>query len=113
MNINYDLIGMNIQKHRERKGLSQAELGDRIDSSERHIRRIEGGHCGVSLNLLVSIANALDASVDDILGNNLKYSDSSIETQINKLFFDCNTTEKSILIDLLKHIKELLVKFGI
>lgn len=113
MDLNYDLIGIQIQRHREHKGLSQAELGDIIDSTERHVRRIEGGHCGVSLNLLVSIANALDASVDDILSDNLKRSESSIDTAIHKLIIDCNKTEKAILMDMLKHTKELLLKHGI
>ena len=63
MDVNYELIGVRIKRYRENKGLSQEELGDIINSTERHVRRIEGGHCGVSLNLLVSIANALGASV--------------------------------------------------
>ena len=113
MDLNYDQIGIQIQRHREQKGLSQAELSDIIDSTERHVRRIEGGHCGVSLNLLVSIANALDTSVDDLLGNNLKHTKSSTDAQIHALMIDCNPTEKAILMDMLKHMKALLLEHGI
>ena len=74
MDLNYDLIGIQIQKHREQKGLSQADLGDIIDSTERHVRRIEGGHCGVSLNLFVAIANALNASADDLLDSMIDFN---------------------------------------
>ncbi|WP_303837924.1 helix-turn-helix domain-containing protein [Ruminococcus flavefaciens] len=113
MELNYILIGIQIQKHREKKGLTQAELGEIIDSTERHVRRIEGGHCGVSLNLLVSIANALNASIDDILSNNLSHTSSSIEAQIHDILIDCNNTETAIIIDMLKHLKALLSKYDI
>ncbi len=113
MELNYDLIGIQIQKHRDRKGISQAELGDIIDSTERHIRRIEGGHCGVSLSLLVSIANALDASVDDLLNENLKHTQNSIDAEIHALLIGCNKTEEAILMEMLKHMKALLSKHGI
>ena len=113
MNLNYDLIGVNIQRQREQKGITQEKLAEIIDSSERHIRRIEGGQCGVSLNLLVSIANALDVSIDAILYGNLNYSDSSIDREIRTLIIGCNKIEKSIILDILKHLKELLMKHGI
>ena len=113
MDLNFDLIGIQIQKHRDRKGISQAQLGDIIDSTERHVRRIEGGHCGVSLTLLVSIANALDASVDDLLGDNLMHTRHSIDAEIHALLIDCNKTEEAILMDMLKHMKSLLSKHGI
>lgn len=111
MDVNYDLIGIQIQKYRERRGFSQAELGDIINSTERHIRRIEGGHCGVSLNLLVSIANALGATMDDLLGDNLLHT--SNDAEILSLIHDCTPTEKVILMDMLKHMKALLLENGI
>lgn len=111
MDVNYDLIGIQIQKYRERRGFSQAELGDIINSTERHVRRIEGGHCGVSLNLLVSIANALGATMDDLLGANLLHT--SNDAEILSLIHDCTPTEKVILMDMLKHMKALLLENGI
>ena len=113
MDLNYDLIGIQIQRHREQKGISQAELSDIINSTERHVRRIEGGHCGLSLNLLVSIANALNASVDDLLNDNLKHTQSSTNAQIHALMIDCNPTEKAILLDMIKRMKALLSEYGI
>lgn len=111
MDLNYDQIGIQIQKYRDKKGISQAELGDITNSTERHIRRIEGGHCGVSLNLLVSIANALDASVDILLGDNLQHS--SNDADILAIMHNCTPTEKTILMEMLKHMKALLLENGI
>ena len=111
MELNYDKIGIKIQKLREYKKISQAELGDIINSTERHVRRIEGGHCGISLNLLVSIANALNASVDDILGDNLQYT--PIDTEFHGIMHGCTPAEKTILMDMLKHMKALLQEHGI
>ena len=113
MDLNYDLIGIQIQKHREQKRLSQADLGDIIDSTERHVRRIEGGHCGVSLNLFVAIANVLNASADDLLNSNLTHTQSSTDAEIMVLIHDCIPAEKAILMDMLRHMKKLLQEHGI
>lgn len=37
MNTKYNLIGVRIKYYRELKGLSQEELGDIIDTSNRHL----------------------------------------------------------------------------
>lgn len=58
MDTNYGLIG-SIKHYRESKRLSQEELADMLDISERHLRNIEYGKKGPSVNLLISIANAL------------------------------------------------------
>ena len=108
MDLNYDLIGIQIQKHREQKGLSQADLGDIIDSTERHVRRIEGGHCGVSLNLFVAIANALN-----LLNSNLTHTQTSTDAEIMALIHNCTPAEKAILMDMLRHMKKLLQEHGI
>ena len=67
MDLKFDLIGERIKHFREAKDISQEELSAILDTSVRHISAIETGTRGISLSLLVDIANALDISSDDIL----------------------------------------------
>lgn len=113
MDLKFSLIGERIKHYREAKGKSQEELGDILDISVRHISAIETGARGISLSLLVDIANALDVSSDDLLTVNLKRPNSVNGTEWYELMHDCTPTEKAILMDMLKHMKVLLRENGI
>lgn len=113
MDLNYVLIGMRIRRFREKSGLSQEELADRINATERHIRNIEAGRSGLSISLLVSLANTFDVTVDDLLADSLTCSNDSLRTEVFNLLSDCTPTETEILMDMLKHMKTLLSKYGI
>ena len=113
MDLKFDLIGMRIKYYREAKGISQEELGAILDISVRHISAIETGTRGISLNLLVDIANALEVSSDDLLTHNLTHSNSVAATEWYEVMHDCTPTEKVILMDMLKHMKALLLENGI
>lgn len=43
MAIDYESIGRRIKYYRQQKGLSQEELGDKINSTRGHIAKIEAG----------------------------------------------------------------------
>jgi Zn-dependent peptidase ImmA (M78 family)/DNA-binding XRE family transcriptional regulator len=60
-------LGARIARARERLGLSQAELAERVELSQSAISRIETGGRGVDSLELAAIADALDASVLDLL----------------------------------------------
>ncbi len=113
MDLKFDLIGARIKYYREAKGISQEELGDILDISVRHISALETGTRGISLALLVDIANALDVSSDDLLTFNLKHPNSVNSAEWYELMHDCTPTEKIILMDMLKHMKSLLLENGI
>lgn len=114
MDLKFDIIGASIKHYREAKGLSQEELGAILDISIRHLSAIETGTRGVSLSLLVSIANALEVSSDDLLTpHNLNNPNSVALKDWVELMHDCNPTEKAILLDMLKRMKALLSEYGI
>ena len=56
----YRKLGLNISYYRKEKGLSQMQLADLIDISRTHMSRIENNDCAVSLDVIFSIAKALD-----------------------------------------------------
>lgn len=59
--------GSLIRALRERRGVTQRELGLRLGLSRSRITRLESGDGHMSLLLLVRIAHALDGSLLDIL----------------------------------------------
>ena len=113
MAVDYESIGRRIKRYRMDKKLSQEELGQEILTSSVHISYVESGSRKLSLELLVSIANALDVSADDILTDNLKHSSSPVDTEIHDLLLDCNHDEKAILTRTLTFLKALLSEFGV
>lgn len=55
----YQKLGLNIAYYRKSCGLSQMQLADMIDISRTHMSRIENNDCAVSLDVIFSIAKAL------------------------------------------------------
>jgi transcriptional regulator with XRE-family HTH domain len=66
------LFGKRMKKYRERVGYSQEVLAEQINRSPIFISYIERGEKSPSLDTLVKLANALNISVDLLLGNELK-----------------------------------------
>lgn len=111
--IDYKKIGARIKAFRTDKGLSQEELSQLVDIDFRHVSNIENGKTHPSLKILVSIANALEVSADDILSDSLDYSKSNTGTEIHDILMDCNPDEKRMLIRILRFMKALFSEFGI
>ena len=105
--------GMRIKNYRNLKHLSQEKLAELTDVSQEHISKIESGQKVPSLELLISIANALDVSSDDLLSDNLKARYSEFNQEYYVIFSDCSSDERAILLRTLKFLKALLSEFGI
>ena len=60
-------IGQRIKERRERLGLTQQQLGDKIHRSREYISKWESGERGLKVEDLVSIANVLESSCDYLL----------------------------------------------
>jgi transcriptional regulator with XRE-family HTH domain len=61
------ILGQNLKRIRESKHISQAELGLMIDSYQSTIIRIEKARMNSSISLLVSIAEALNVELSELL----------------------------------------------
>lgn len=62
----YKKLGLNISYYRKEKGLSQIQLAEKIDISRTHMSRIENNDCAVSLDVIFSIAKALEIPVNKL-----------------------------------------------
>ena len=113
MGIDMHKVGSRIRSLRINKKLSQEELSEMSGTISKHISNIENGSRAPSLDLLVSIANALEASSDDILYDSLKAPNSMVGNDIQEILLDCNHDEKEMLIRTLKFLKALFSEFGV
>ena len=80
MELNFQEIGNNIRRCRERQGLKQHELATMIARSPQHMSHIEGGD-SVALPTLVDITWALQVDIRDLLGNNLPQNPNTTERE--------------------------------
>lgn len=71
MELDYVSIGRQIKKYRIELGLKQSQLAERSGVEPSNISHIERAATKVSLPTLVSIANALGVSLDEIVYDSL------------------------------------------
>ncbi len=106
--IDYSILGNQINKLRKAKNWSQAKLAEKADLEPAYISHIERGVAKVSLPTIISIANALDATLDEIVYTNLNKSISVSNKIINELLEDCTPNEVAGIIEVLKATKKVL-----
>lgn len=110
MDIDYKSIGRNIKEFRIKKGLTQVKLGEKSGVEPSNISHIERGATKVSLPTLVSIANALGVSLDEIVYESLTKNEHIAIKEINELISDCERNELAAMIEIIKTTKAILRK---
>ena len=59
-------IGKRVAKFRNKRGLTQSQLAEKVGVSHFHINRIENGERGLTAKLGARMAKELGVSMDDI-----------------------------------------------
>lgn len=113
MKIDYVSIGARIRYHRVKNGLSQEELAERSELSRVYISYIESGERNVSLDSIITIANILNISADDLLEDNLFATLNSESYGQKDALLDCSAEESSILIEAMEALKSIIRKYKI
>lgn len=112
MNIDYERIGSRIKFRRVKNGVSQEELADQVGVSRVHISCIERGTRIPSLEAIISIANSLNVSTDELLSDSLFIAKHREKQQYDDLL-DCTQEEIEILLQSLSAIKNILRSYQI
>ncbi|MCD7825865.1 MAG: helix-turn-helix domain-containing protein [Clostridiaceae bacterium] len=113
MAVDFDKLGKRISYLRNRRGISQEELGDKLHMTREYISMIETNKRALSLTVLVDIANILEISADDLLVDSLEHPASTADSEVHRLLLDCNPLEEEILTRTLKELKEILYGLGV
>ena len=56
----YRKLGIKIAYYRNQRDLTQKEVADKLDTEPSNVSRIEKGNVGLSLDMIIAIAEALD-----------------------------------------------------
>jgi len=62
-----NLLGLNIKKYREQKGLRQIDLAVALDCTGEYITRVERGQKYLSLRRLFELADILEVDIKDLM----------------------------------------------
>ena len=113
MALDYASIGLRIKHARTQKEMTQAQLAELTDTSRNHLSLIEAGEKGISLELLISIANALQVSVSDLLVDCADFPSNMDTSELNYLLLDCTSQEEKIITKAAKALKAILSEHGV
>lgn len=108
MEINYKAIGQRIRAARNQKGYSQEQLAYLSELTPAHISHIENGHTKLSLPAIISIANTLEITVDQLLYDNVQASYDAYDIDFKNLIDDCTTQERRIIYESACNLKAIL-----
>lgn len=106
--INYVVIGKRIRELRSKKKLTQAALAELSGIEPSNISHIERAATKLSLPTLVSIANALEVTLDELVWDNLKKSEHVSLSIIDELVSDCTPSELKAISEVIKTTKAVL-----
>lgn len=108
MSLDYTSIGQRIKELRTAKGWTQAKLAEKSGIEPSNISHIERAATKLSLPTLVNIANALGATLDEIVYDSLIKSAHISVQRINDILADCTEDELKALAEVLKTTKAIL-----
>ena len=101
-NLDFALIGKRIKEVRTDRQLTQEYLAKVTDVNVSHISNIETNKVKVSLTLLVSICNAMNVTIDYILGNEYKAPTTAFETELLNTVDKLDSSKKEQLLRIAK-----------
>ena len=102
--INYAGLGIKIKEVRQNRGLTQDSLAELVGCNTSHISNIENNHTKVSLNVLLSIANTLNTSIDYLLANQYDNSQLALDNEILRAIKDCDNQKKEKILKIIEII---------
>lgn len=108
MNIDYVSIGSRIKEIRKSKGWTQAKLAEKSEIEPSNISHIERAATKLSLPTMISIANALGVSLDELAYGSLKKNSHISINMINDILADCTAEELKSIAEVIKTTKSVL-----
>ena len=107
--LDYKQLGKRIKQVRKMKSLSQNALAEKAELTPNFIAKIEGNNTSISLKTLVSIANALEISIDYLFLNDTNMlkqgKKTSTDLFIDNMLQNFSESDKELLIDMINVFK--------
>lgn len=99
-------LGKRIKAERQKRGITQQQLAEKIDISTNFMSLIENGR-NMSVDTLVKIANVFGVSVDYLLSDTIDVSRDNISAQINYNLSTLNDDERLFFLNMIKQYKNI------
>lgn len=99
-----EFIGALIKKHRKKHKLTQAELAEKADMSEKHIGQIERGVFQPTLISFFKIANVLNINLNEIFSYKNEITNYELE-KLHKIIYTASDTELKMYLNIIETIK--------
>lgn len=100
--IDYAKLGSRIKEMRTNQKMTQDKLAEMVCCNTSHISNVENNYTKVSLNTLLSIANALNTSIDSLLNGQYKNTALPIENEILMAVRKCDDTTKEKILKIIE-----------
>ena len=113
MTIDLASIGLRIKHARNRRSLTQEQLADAVGISWKHLSVVESAGTGISLELLIALANTLEVPVGELLADNLSAVDKIDDSDLGYILLDCTAQEEKIITKTAKALKAILSEHGV
>ena len=109
--MDYYKIGQQIRKLRKAHGFSQEERAEKVDISVTHMSHIETGNTKLSLPVFLDIAQVLEVSTDELLGESGYESSSKALSEIAAVLECCSAKEAKVIAEIVKSAKMSMDKY--
>lgn len=103
--VNYIALGKKIQYHRIKLGLTQEQLGNKVNLSQKQISNIERAYSIPTLQSFVNICNALDQSPNQLLMDSIVVEYPERYAEMITILKDCPVSK---LMEINKYIHYIL-----
>ena len=105
--MNFAPIGKNIRKYREKKGMRQEDLAEKVELSLNYMGSLERGEKTPALSTFIDIVNALGVSADmllcDVVDAGYLVKDSLLTEKLEKVSVKDRKTIYDVIDTLVKH----------
>lgn len=108
MEPDYKALGKWIRIARINADMTQDRLSTMLEMSLSHMSNIETGSTRISLTALVSIANALGVTVDDLLYDSIVHARPQLERDIQQIVDSCDDYELRVVKDVTQSVVDAL-----
>lgn len=98
------MIGKKIKETRHKKGLSQKDLADKLETSPQNLAQYENGKRNPKLSTIRKIAKALDVPMSELIDDWSQYSPEELRKDFE--ISDYDTPKCSKMNDLFKSLNE-------
>ena len=103
---NYELFRVNLILKRKSLSMTQEELAEAADTSEKNLSKIESGKQCPNLSTIISILNVFNTTIANFMENE---DTSEKETLINKIeayLYELSDSEKEFVLEMIQDFRK-------